>query len=135
MTRRALLSSLWIFVTFNYLYCDLIGLMDSTLLKQYLKGSVEGMTINANFLLLAGILMEIPIAMILLSQLLQPKANAWANIIAGAIKTLVMITTLFIGAPTIYYIFFACIEIGTTIFIIVYAAQWLNPALKQAAYS
>lgn len=126
MDRKTLLSTLWVFVTFNYLYCDLIGLMDSSLLKQYLTGQVEGMEINQKFLLAAGLLMEIPIAMILLSKILPVKANAWANILAGAIKTLVMILTLFMGKPTIYYLFFAAIEISTTIFIVIYAANWLK---------
>ncbi len=26
--KRVILSTLWIFVTLNYLYCDLVGLMD-----------------------------------------------------------------------------------------------------------
>jgi hypothetical protein len=124
--KTKIFSTLWIFVTFNYLYCDLIGLMDSKLLKQYLTGSVEGMFINEQFLLYAGILMEIPISMILLSRILKPKLNAWANIISGTIQTVVMIATLFIGHATKYYMFFATIEIATTLFIIWYAAQWLK---------
>jgi len=120
------LSTLWIFVTLNYLYCDLIGLMDSSLLKQYLTGSVEGLTINESFLLYAGILMEIPIAMVLLSKILPKNANCWSNIFAGSIKTIVMIATLFMGAVTMYYLFFAVIEIATTIFIVVYALKWLK---------
>jgi hypothetical protein len=39
---RAILSTLWIFATLNYLYCDVVGLMNSDLLKQYLAGSVNG---------------------------------------------------------------------------------------------
>lgn len=124
--QKELLSTLWIFVTLNYLYCDLIGLMDSNLLKQYLQGSVEGMTINESFLLYAGILMEIPIAMVLLSKILPKNANCWANITAASTKTMVMITTLFLGPATSYYLFFAVIEIATTIFIIVYAIRWLK---------
>lgn len=126
MNRKTLLSTLWVFVTINYLYCDLIGLMDSSLLKQYLTGSVEGMKINENFLLAAGILMEIPISMILLARILKDKPNAIANVVAAAIKTLVMISTLFLGKPTIYYLFFATIEISTTVFIVVYAISWLK---------
>jgi len=122
--KKILLSTLWIFVTLNYLYCDLIGLMDSNLLNQYLKGTVEGMNIDSNFLFFAAILMEIPIAMVLLSRVLKQKTNRWANIIAGSIKTLVMIATLFVGTPTIYYMFFAIIEIATTTFIIWYAWNW-----------
>lgn len=120
------LSTLWIFVTLNYLYCDLIGLMDSRLLKQYLTGSVEGMTINENFLLYAGILMEVPIAMVLLSKILPKNVNCWANIIASSIKTVVMIATLFMGSIIKYYLFFAVIEIATTIYIVGYSLNWLK---------
>lgn len=126
MNKKDLLSTLWVFVTINYLYCDLIGLMDASLLKQYLTGRVEGMKISREFLLYAGILMEIPIAMILLSKILKDKPNAWANIVASFIKTVVMILTLFVGNATIYYIFFAIIEISTTIFIFIYAIRWLK---------
>ena len=124
--RKDLLSTAWIFVTLNYLYCDLIGLMDSKLLKQYLTGNVEGFVIDESFLLYAGILMELPMAMILLSKILAKKANCWANIIEDSIKTTVMISTLFIDNVTKYYYFFAAIEIVTTIFIIGYATQWLR---------
>ena len=124
--KRDFLSVLWVFVTLNYLYCDLIGLMDSSLLKQYLTGTVEGMTIDKNFLLYAGILMEIPIAMVLLSKILPQKANCWTNIIASSIKTVVMITTLFIGSITKYYLFFAIIEIATTIYIVGFSLKWLK---------
>lgn len=124
--KNELLSTIWIFVTLNYLYCDLIGLMDSTLLKQYLTGNVDGLVINERFLLYAGVLMEIPIAMVLLSMLLPKKANAWTNIIAATIKTIVMIATFFMGSVTKYYLFFAVIEISTTIFIVFYCINWLS---------
>jgi len=124
--QKEVLSTLWVFATLNYLYCDLIGLMDSNLLKQYLTGNVEGLTINESFLLYAGILMEIPIAMVLLAKILAKKANCWANAIAGSIKTIVMIATLFMGPFTRYYLFFAVIEIATTLFIVVYALKWLK---------
>jgi hypothetical protein len=124
--NKVLLSTLWVFVTFNYLYCDLIGLMDSSLLKQYLTGNVEGLVIDEAFLLYAGILMEIPIAMILLSRVLKERVNAWFNIVAGFIKTIVMILTLFIGDTTQYYLFFAVIEISTTLLIIFIAVKWLR---------
>lgn len=126
MNRKTLLSTLWVFVTVNYLYCDLIGLMDASLLKQYLTGNVEGMKINEKFLLAAGVLMEIPISMILFAKILKDKPNAIVNIVAAFIKTSVMILTLFLGKPTIYYLFFATIEISTTVFILAYAIGWLK---------
>ncbi len=122
--KRMVLSTLWIFVTLNYLYCDLMGLMDPVLLNQYISGTIGSFHIDENFLLGAAILMEIPISMVILSRLLNYKANRWANIIAGTIKTLVMIATMFVGSPSSYYLFFGLIEIFTTAFIVFYAWNW-----------
>ncbi len=124
--RKILLSTLWIFAILNYLYCDIMGIMDVNLLKQYLTGTVNGMEMNENFLLAAAILMEIPIAMVLLSRILNYKANGWANIITGIIMTLVQIATLFAGEPTKYYFFCSIFEIGTTIAIVWLAWKWIN---------
>lgn len=128
--KKNFLSTVWIFVTLNYLYCDLIGLMDASLLKQYLTGNVEGLRIDESFLLYAGILMEIPIAMVVLCKILPKNTNCWANIIAGSIKTIVMVVTLFVGSVTKYYLFFACIEIATTIFIVWFSIKWLKKKLN-----
>jgi hypothetical protein len=124
---KILLSTLWIFAILNYLYCDIMGIMDVNLLKQYLTGNVNGMEMNENFLLGAAILMEIPIAMVLLSRILNYKTNRWANIIAGIIMTLVQIATLLAGTPAKYYIFCSIVEIATTIFVVWRALQWKNP--------
>jgi len=126
--RKVILSTLWVVGMFNYLYCDVMALMDSNLLKQYLTGFVDGMQINSGFLLGAAILMEIPIGMIILSRVLKYKANRFANIIAGTIMTLVQASTLLIGAPTIYYIFCSVIEIACTSFIVWYAWRWPKQA-------
>ncbi|MEM9338503.1 MAG: DUF6326 family protein [Bacteroidota bacterium] len=69
--------------------------------------------------------MEISIAMVLLSRVLKHQANRIANVIAGLIKTLIMIGTLFIGGPGYPYLFFATMEIGTTLFIVWYAWTWI----------
>ena len=124
--KKLYLYTLWIFVTLNYLYCDLIGLMDSNLLRKYLTGNIDGLELNETFLLYAAVLMEIPIAMVLLSRVLRKKANCWTNIFAGSSKTVVMVLTLFVGSTTSYYLFFALIEIATTLFIVWYSVQWLR---------
>ncbi|MFI5098948.1 MAG: DUF6326 family protein [Actinomycetes bacterium] len=120
----ATLSTLWIFVMFNYLYCDLLGLMDSGSLKQYLTGHVNGIDVTQGFLLGAAVLMEIPIAMIVLSRVLKPKTNRRANIAAGAFMTVVQIASLFVGSLTMFYAFFSVIEIACTAFIVWYAWTW-----------
>ena len=104
-----------------------MGIMDVNLLKQYLAGNVNGMEMNENFLLAAAILMEIPIAMVLLSRILNYRANRWANIISGIIMTLVQTATLFAGEPTKYYLLCSIIEIATTLVIVWLAWKWINP--------
>jgi MFS family permease len=116
------LSTLWIFVTLNYLYCDILGLMDAESLKGFLAGNVGGMDITQGFLLGASVLMEIPMSMVLLSRLLPYRANRWANIIAGTIMTIVQFGSLFAGSsPTAYYLFFSAVEISCTVGIVWYA--------------
>jgi hypothetical protein len=124
--RRPVFSALWIFATLNYLYCDVMSLMDPPILKQYLSGIVNGMSINGSFLLGAAILMEIPIGMVILSRVLKYKANRLANMIAGLIMTIVQTLTMFMGKPAPYYIFCSTIEILTTAFIAWYAWKWVG---------
>lgn len=133
--RKMILSTLWIFVTLNYLYCDVLSLMSPEMLNSLINtGGVGGINMNETTLLAAGVIMEISIAMVLLSRVLNYKANRLTNIIAGSIKTLVMIGTLLMGA-SYHYIFFAIIEISTTSFIVWYAWTWPEPkgAVKKEA--
>lgn len=46
---KARLSTLWIFAMFNYLYCDVLALMNSGYLKQVMAGNVGGIHINCRF--------------------------------------------------------------------------------------
>lgn len=115
---KSTLSTLWIFASLNYLYCDVVSLMDPNLLKGYVAGNIGGVAISQGFLLAAGALVEIPMAMVLLSRFRR------ANLIAGAFMTLVQAATLFVRTPALYYAFFSVIEIGTTAVIVWYA--WIN---------
>ena len=121
---RSKLSTLWVFATLNYLYCDVVTLMDRNLLKQFLAGNVGGMDVSQGFLLAAGVLVEIPISMVLLSRLLDRPANRWANVVAGAVMTVVQLATLLTRTPTLYYAFFSVIEIATTAVIVWLAWRW-----------
>lgn len=126
--RKMLLSTLWIVTLFNWLYCDVMGVMDPVFLRQNLTGSVGGIQFNEGFLLGAGVLMEIPTVMILLSRVLGYRSNRWANLIAATIMTVVQLSTLFFGTtPTIYYIYYSVLEVAATVFIVWYAWTWRSP--------
>jgi ABC-type branched-subunit amino acid transport system permease subunit len=74
----------------------------------------------------AAILVEIPIALVLLSRILKNRANRWANIIAGTFLTAVQFVSLFVGTPTLAYAFLSIILIATTAVIVWYAWRWPN---------
>lgn len=134
MDMKSKLSTLWIFVALNYLYCDIVGLMDPELLPQYLRGNVNGLELTPWFLLGVGILVEIFIAMVLLSRMLPYRANRWTNIAAGTIMTAVQLASLFVGTPTSYYLFFSVIEIATTVLIVWFAWNWREPVGQVELY-
>jgi hypothetical protein len=91
-------------------------------------GGAGSMQINQNFLLVAAVLMEIPMAMIILSRVLNYRANRLANLFAAAIMTAVQVSSLFVGkGPTVYYAFFSAVEIACTVFIFWTAWKWLKP--------
>ena len=134
--RGKTLSILWLFATVNYIYCDVLALMDHDYLRQVLTGSVGGVDMTRGFLLAASVLMEIPMAMIVLSWVLRPGPNRIANLVAGSVMTVVQLGTLFAGnGPTPSYIFFSAVEIGTTAFIVWYAWTWPKAATATTAGS
>ena len=124
------LSTLWITASLSYLYCDIISLMDPEMLKQYLAGSVNGMAFTPGFLFGAAILISIPILMVLVSRVLNYRANRWANIAAATFMTVVQTLTLFIGSPAPYYLYLSIIEITCTVLIVGYAWKWREPAVQ-----
>ena len=120
--KKGFLSLLWIFVSLNYLYCDVMGLMDPVLLRQYLGGVVNQIPLTQPFFLGAAVLMEIPLAMVVLSRVLGRQAGRWTNVVAGLFMTLVQTATLVaVPSPTAYYLFFSAVEILCTSAIVVLA--------------
>ena len=123
--QKQLLSTLWIFLLGNYLYCDVLSLMDPKFLRVMLAGGPPGMPMTESFLLGAGILMEIPIAMLLVSRVVGERTNRWLNMIAGTVMGLVQIGSLFFGTgPTAHYWFYSAIEVATAFAIVVVAWKW-----------
>jgi hypothetical protein len=129
------LSLLWLFALLNYLYADVLALF-------FIVGSQDPAPHLPQWALLgSAVLMEIPISMILASRLLPFRANRLANIAAGGIETLAVVSMQFVfplatGAwhehmfPS--YIFFGTIETVCTSLIIWKAWTWseVKPAVS-----
>ncbi len=131
--RRMILSTLWVFAMFNYIYADVFTtfdiLADPEALKKFATGDYGAVPVTPGTLFGAAVLMETAIAMVLLSRILKYRANRWANIIVGVIHTLAVVLSLFVGGiPThiTYYTFFAAIEIACTCVIVSLAWTWPN---------
>ena len=125
ITTKDKLFTLWIFVTVNYIFCDIFTLFYSENLKQIMSGTMGGMDITETFLFAFSVIMELPMLMIVLSRLLPYKFNRLANIAVGIFMTLVQTATLF-GDNMLHYVFFSIIEIATTIIIVWIAIRWKN---------
>lgn len=123
--RPNVYSSMWAFASLNYLYADLVGLMDANVLAQYQNGVVEGTKITPNFLTVAAGFMQIPIANVFLPHLIKNERTLrWVQITSGTIMTLVQSATLFVGKPTPYYALFSAFEIAATTYITIDAIKW-----------
>ena len=112
---------MWIFATLNYLYADVFTLFFSP------EARTASTSMTAGAVLGFSVLMETAIAMVLVSRVVKFRANRWANILVGILHTAAVFASLFAGPPAAFYIFFACIEMACTLFIIWYAWTWRNP--------
>lgn len=74
------LSILWVFVMFNMAFADIVGFMNPGVLEEIMTGAGQ-IQVTQGLMLVFSIILEIPIAMILLSRVLKYRANRWANII------------------------------------------------------
>jgi hypothetical protein len=125
---RVRLSVLWLVATLNYIYADVFFCVD--VLGSGKRGPGMVLHFSPGAWLVIAILMEIPIAMVLLSRILKPTANRWANIVAGIMETAAVLLTSFIlpilhlMGTSSYYLFFGAIEVVCTSLIVWYAWRW-----------
>lgn len=79
LEKKALLSTAWIFVLLNMLFRDIHEVFRPGMLEELLTASAVG----EGMMLVGGLMVELPIAMVLLSRLLPHAANRWLNVGAG----------------------------------------------------
>lgn len=124
--RRVVMSTLWIFYLFNILYADVLNLMEGKAPSADAAVLIENI-LSPVMLLGVAIFLETAMVMIVLSRMLKYGANRWINIAVALLHTLGLVASLFVGTPTIFYIFFVAIEIPTLLFIVRYAWTWPEP--------
>ena len=120
-----LLSKLWIFLSLNYILSDLLSNMEMSVIRGLLEGNIGGIPMTQGFLLLAGISLEIPFIMIVLSVVLAYKTNRRINIGAATLMIIYQLASFFIGSDiTLHYMFFSTVEILANLLILVLAIKW-----------
>lgn len=122
LDTKVLLSTLWIVIMINMLKADILSL--------YIPGAADevaktaGTTPISQLMLGGAIMMEISIAMIILSRVLKHKINRWANIIASVI-TIAFVVGGGVSYP--HYLFIATVEVICLLLIIGLAWRWTEP--------
>lgn len=120
-----LLSLLWVFLSLNYIFCDLLTMMDRNVIRGLMDGNIGGIPMTQVFLLLAGISLEIPFLMVVLSAILPYTTNRIVNIGVAALMILYQLASFFIGSElTLHYVFFSMTEILGNAVIINLATRW-----------
>lgn len=116
---KARLSRLWLLVILNMIAIDVLSLFIPGVMEE--MAAFVGDTPIPLFMLVAGILIEIPLLMTFLSRSLPYGANRWANIIA-AVVTIVYV----VGGGSTYphYIFMGAVEVVCLLLIIWTAWRW-----------
>ena len=123
------LSALWLFILLNVIFRDIHQFTMKSHLEMLLTGIYNGTKVTETLMLIGGIVLEIPIAMVLFSLLLKRKYNRIANFVA-----VVLTIGLFMMEPPsdMDDVFFKVIELIGLIAIIVTAGKWradVNSAL------
>ena len=125
--KRALLSTLWIFVLLNLIFRDIHEFFRLGLLEEMMMGVVNGTQVTEQVMLIGAFMVEIPILMVLLSRILNYRINRWANIIIGAVTIALVIG---MGQKDLDDIFFATVEVIALSAIIWLAVKWRRQKLS-----
>ena len=122
---QTLLSTLWIFVLLNMVFRDLHQMGKPGFIKEIMSGTVNGIQITDELALIGGLLAEVPILMVLLSRILDDKANKWTNLIAGIITLTVFATA--VPSADLDDVFHMIIEVVAILWI--FRIAWKLPSL------
>ena len=119
---RGKLSSLWIFVLINMLFRDMHEFARVGFLEGILEANANGTQASDGMLLIAGIVLELAIAMIILSRFLNVRLARLTNLVVASI--FILATIGFNLAPDLDDLFFAGMELIGLVEIIVIAWRW-----------
>lgn len=120
---HTLLSALWLFILLNIIFRDIHQFVLASHLQMLLTGYYNGIEITEELMLLGGVLVQVPIAMVLFSLLLTRRIGRPFTILAAIITT----GTLLSSAPTdLDDTFHLVIELAALVAILWTAWTWTD---------
>jgi hypothetical protein len=119
----AKLSTLWIFVTFNIAFADIIGFIEPGTLERIINGDT-GFEITPALIVIFSLLQAIPIAMIVVSRWFRRGVNRWLNI-GASVLTLAYVLGGGNWESTSYFVFVS-LEVVAMLGIIWLVWNWRN---------
>lgn len=121
MDRKGKISSLWVVVMFNMAFADILSFILPGSLQEMLSGDTGPFKITQAMLLVFAVLIEIPIAMTILSRILKRRVNRIVNIAASVVTTAFVVVG---GSMTLHYLFLAGVEVVAMLLIVLLCARW-----------
>ena len=122
--KKATLSALWIFFLLNMLFRDIHELFRPGLLEEMISGVVNGTAITDETMLIAGIILQIPLLMVVLSRTLPYRLNRIANIVAPVITIGFTVTNPPRDMDDVWFLIVEMIALLVVVFI---AWTWRKP--------
>ena len=126
------LMAAWTSFMFMYVYVDLLGLYKPGMIEDILKGKVFTFDISQTFAVSALAATVVPVAMILLSMTLPPRANRATNLVVAALLVPYMAFNLAGGEWLYYYGLGLVVELVMLGFILWSAWTWPRMAGEQS---
>ena len=118
---KATLSTLWIFILLNLIFRDIHEFFRFGLLEEITTGVVNGTAITEELLLVAGIILEIPLAMVVLARLLPYRVNRFANMLAAILMFLILLGNGYNDLDDVWFLGVNCLA---TVGIIYFSYKW-----------
>ena len=105
---RVVISFLWTFIGLNMAFADLLSLYTPGTVPQLLEGTIEGIQLSDQLMLIGAIFLQVALIMIVATLLLASKWCRYLNTLAVGITAVFVIAG---GSLKPHYIFFATFEV------------------------
>ncbi len=122
---KSTLLTLWVFVFFNMIFRDLHELGRPGMIQEIMTGIVNGVQITDALLLIGGVMIEIPLLMLPVTQLSNLKTSRLANLWVSALLIPLMVFNYNLADPD--DVFFLVFETAALLLIIWNAWHWSDP--------